>query len=262
MILFACDLDNTLIHSYKKADENDICVELYHDGKKLSYMTPKAYDALNNLNKNDNICLVPLTTRSIEQYQRIHLFKNTCPKYAITSNGGNLLINNIPDPEWLNESKELISDSIDEMKKSIDILNAHSATQFEARFVDELFVFTKSDDIENIKKILVNSLDMDKVSVFNNGQKIYVLPHILSKGTAIKRFEKKFNFDMTVSAGDSGFDIPMLSYTDISFYPSAEFADIVHSDKKKIINSDNCNYAEFICSQVKNICEEFYYETV
>ena len=31
MILFASDLDNTLIHSYKRADEGDVCVEIPYE---------------------------------------------------------------------------------------------------------------------------------------------------------------------------------------------------------------------------------------
>jgi HAD superfamily hydrolase (TIGR01484 family) len=256
MILFACDLDNTLIHSYKRADENDICVEIGKDGKKLSYMTPKAYNALEKLRENKNIYIVPLTTRSVEQYQRINLFKNTVPEYAMTSNGGNLLVNGIPDKEWHEDSLKLISDCISEMKKGMEILDNHYATQFPSRFVDELFVFTKSDAVDEIMSILENALDTDKVSLFSNGEKVYILPEILSKGTAVRRFSEKIGFDMTISAGDSGFDIPMLSYTDISVYPSEKFAEKINSDGRKIIKRNDCNYAEFVCSQVAGICRE------
>lgn len=42
------------------------------EGKALSYMTPKAYELLQQL--KDHLTLVPLTTRSLEQYQRIQLW--------------------------------------------------------------------------------------------------------------------------------------------------------------------------------------------
>lgn len=257
MILFECDLDNTIIHSYKKADENDICIEIGKDGKKLSYMTQEGYNQLNFLNDNySQLKIIPVTTRSIEQYLRINLFKNNrFPEYAVTSNGGNLLVNNIPDEKWFSDSLELIEKSIPELKKSIDILNSHKSTQFEARFVDELFVFTKSDDIEDIKNILEKNLDGNTVSVFENGQKIYVMPKILSKGTACKRLYEKFKPDISICAGDSSFDIPMLEYADIAIYPS-ELDGKIHSDKRKIINDNSCNFAEFICANVRNICGE------
>lgn len=257
MTLFECDLDNTIIHSYKKADENDICVETGKDGKKLSYMTKKAYDSFNFLNDNySRLKIIPVTTRSIEQYQRIKLFKNNgFPEYAVTSNGGNLLINNIPDKKWFSDSLELIEKCIPELKKSIDMLNAHKSTQFEARFVDELFVFTKSDDIEDIRNILEKNLDSNVVSVFENGQKIYVMPNILSKGTACKRLYEKFKPDISICAGDSSFDIPMLEYADIAIYPS-ELDGKINSDKIKIVNDNSCNFAEFICANVRNICGE------
>lgn len=257
MTLFECDLDNTIIHSYKKADEKDICVETGKDGKKLSYMTKEAYDSFNFLNDNyPQLKIIPVTTRSIEQYQRIRLFRNNrFPGYAVTSNGGNLLVDNIPDKKWFSDSLELIEKCIPELKKSIDILNTHKSTQFEARFVDELFVFTKSDDIEDIRNILEKNLDGNVVSVFENGQKIYVMPNILSKGTACKRLYEKFKPDISICAGDSSFDIPMLEYADIAIYPS-ELDEKINSDKIKIVSDNSCNFAEFICANIRNICGE------
>lgn len=262
MILFATDLDNTLIHSYKRADIDDICVERANDGKKLSYMTQEACRLLENLRENNHICIVPLTTRSIEQYQRINLFSGSVPEYAVTSNGGNLLVNGVPDRQWLDESLELTAYCVAELKKSMEILDSDSDVQFPARFVDDLFVFTKSDNPEKTVSVLENMLDTDKVSVFSNGAKVYVLPDKLSKGNAVRRLCRRFDFDMTISAGDSRFDISMLSHTDISFYPSEEFAQQVISDKRKIIRKDNSNYAEFICRHIADICGEFYHETV
>ncbi len=252
MILFTCDLDNTLIHSYKKASDTDICVECADDGKKLSYMTPDAYSGLDEIDKLENLCIVPLTTRSIEQYQRIHLFKDRYPKYALTSNGGNLLIDNVISEEWHSESVELIKECIPELKKAIEILKADDKIQFEPRFVDELFVYTKSDEPEKTAENMREKLDLEVVSVFTNNLKVYAMPKILSKGTAVKRFRKKFGFEFTISAGDSDFDLPMLEYTDISFYPSKEFAETSCTEKKKIIKSDGVNYAEFICKEVSN----------
>lgn len=260
MILFATDLDNTLIHSYKRADENtEICVELYTDGKKLSYMTQKAYEHLNSLKSYSQLNIIPVTTRSVEQYQRIHLFKgeNPYPEYAVTSNGGILLVNNVSDEKWYNESLELIADSMTQLEKARKILDGHYATQFEARLVDGLFVFTKSDNIEEITDILSRSLDLENVFILNNGEKIYVVPKILSKGTAIKRLKEKFKPNITIGAGDSAFDIPMLSEADISIIPT----DVPHIDEiksnEKIIKPDDCNFAEFICSRIENICKEF-----
>ena len=47
-ILFACDIDNTLIHSYKYRRSGDICVE-WIDGKEQAYMTKTAFQLLNEI---------------------------------------------------------------------------------------------------------------------------------------------------------------------------------------------------------------------
>ena len=118
MILFASDLDNTLIHSYKRADSADICVET-KDSKCLSYMTPKAYTMLQKL---DGVCFVPITTRSLEQYRRIKLFDDKLPRYALTSNGGLLLVNDEIDAEWRMDSLKLIKDCMPELENAIKCL--------------------------------------------------------------------------------------------------------------------------------------------
>ncbi len=254
MILFASDLDNTMIHSYKKANENEICVEYANDGKKLSYMTPFSYNALAEINKFENLCFVPLTTRSVEQYQRIRLFSDSYPHYAIASNGGNLLIDNVIDDEWHSESLSLIENSIPELEKSKKLLLKDKNIQFEPIFVDELFMYTKSDTPEETALMLKENLDLEVVSVFTNGQKVYALPKNLSKGNAVNRFNEKFGFELTISAGDSGFDIPMLECTDISFCFSKELADRLVYAKNKLIKPSDTNYAEYICEQVRSIC--------
>lgn len=53
---------------------------------------------------------IPVTTRTIEQFQRITLFQNEIiPEYAITSNGGNILHNGKQDVTWNKEIKKNFS---------------------------------------------------------------------------------------------------------------------------------------------------------
>ena len=67
-ILFACDLDNTLIHSWKHKREGDICVE-WLNGNEQGYI---AEDTCEMLRKVMSLVeFVPVTTRSVAQYQRI-----------------------------------------------------------------------------------------------------------------------------------------------------------------------------------------------
>jgi hydroxymethylpyrimidine pyrophosphatase-like HAD family hydrolase len=80
-VLFASDLDNTLIHSYRVAEGRDICVET-RDGKKLSFMSPEAHGILKDIAAK--CTFVPVTTRSLEQYRRLlHLRQERSPPQAV-----------------------------------------------------------------------------------------------------------------------------------------------------------------------------------
>ena len=67
--ILAADLDNTLLYSYKHRRKDDICVEWIHD-EPQGYMPPEVWVGLQKAAKQ--IMIVPITTRSIHQYQRIH----------------------------------------------------------------------------------------------------------------------------------------------------------------------------------------------
>ena len=192
MIAFHTDLDNTLIYSYK----HDIGpqkrnVELYQ-GREISYITEETYHLL-QLVKNEML-IVPTTTRTLEQYQRIDLGIGPFP-YALVCNGGVLLVNGVPDEAWYQDSLHLVSDSREEMNLAMELLEREPRRKFELRYIEKLFIFT-------------------------NGEKVYVVPQTLNKGTAVDRLREKLKPEFVIAAGDSTFDIPMLSTADRGLVPS------------------------------------------
>lgn len=228
-ILFASDLDNTLIHSYKIAKENEICVEK-KAAKELSFMSQIAYAQLQEINKACSF--VPITTRSLEQYRRIRLIQGGFPPYAITSNGGLLLTDHHLDQAWFAESKRLIQPAHDELSKALALLTADPNRCFEVRLVDEMFVYTKTENIDWTLQHLKKSLDLEKVCVLNHHSKIYVLPTVLNKGTALRRLKRHLGADHIISAGDSAFDVPMLALADVIFIPDQTLQRQLPQEKK------------------------------
>ena len=105
MKTFFSDLDNTLIFSHrKKGVEDKIPVE-YLNGKEQSYMPAELARLLTD---NQEIMLIPVTTRSMEQYLRVYGLREIVHnEHALVCNGGVLLINGNVDEEWLRESIEL-----------------------------------------------------------------------------------------------------------------------------------------------------------
>ncbi len=216
MLLFASDLDNTLIYSYKKISGDAVLVET-REGKALSYMTARAYKILQEI--RDKVIFLPVTTRSVEQYKRISFYPQGEPRFALTSNGGILLADGRVDREWLEKTKLLIEDSMGELERAINLLENDSNIKFEVRLVDEIFVFTKSSAVEESVEKLKRTLSLDKVYIDSNGEKLYVFPKVLDKGLAVRRFLKKVSHDSVFACGDSLFDVPMLREADVAVIP-------------------------------------------
>ena len=100
-MLFASDLDNTLLFSRRHSRPGDVCVEML-DGKEQGYFSPLTIARLREV----NACMdfVPVTSRSVAQYRRIQFPAGCVPRWAVTTNGGLLLENGEIDEAWRAES--------------------------------------------------------------------------------------------------------------------------------------------------------------
>ncbi len=218
MVVFNVDMDNTLIYSYKHdIGENKRCAEIY-EGREISFMTLKTSKLL--LELAQKVLIVPTTTRTREQYERIDLGLGELP-YALVCNGGVLIKDGVEDEGWYAGSKELIAESEAELARGIELLEADEDRCFEVRFIRELFLFSKSNQPQATIQRLAEKLDTSLVDVFHNGIKVYVVPKKLSKGNALKRFQKQMQAEQTIAAGDSEFDISMLQCADVAIAPAA-----------------------------------------
>ncbi len=242
MNVLCTDLDNTLIYSYKHdIGPNKRCVEIYQ-GREISYITEKTFGQLKRVREEYRI--IPVSTRTEEQYNRINLGIGPI-EYALVCNGGVLLENGERDSAWYNESLKIIEPSRDEVEMGISLLEVDNRRYFELRYIDQLFVFTKCSSPDDVISDLKKVLDLKKVNVFNNGEKVYIVPVELSKGRSIKRLREKINATNIFAAGDSEFDISMITEADIGFVP-AEF----EAAFGKIQNAITC----------KNIFSDYYLE--
>ncbi len=216
MTVFNSDLDNTLIFSCKHDIGNDkINVELY-EGREISFTTETTRKLLEEI--KEKILFVPTTTRSMEQYRRINLGIGNI-EYALVCNGGILLHDNKINEKWYEESLKLIEPSKYEMQKGYGILLQEPLRKFELRYISDLFIFTKCNESVKVVENLKSKLDSNYVNVYSNGEKVYIIPKRLDKGTAVKRFKKFVGADFTITAGDSEFDIPMLAAADRGIVP-------------------------------------------
>jgi hydroxymethylpyrimidine pyrophosphatase-like HAD family hydrolase len=205
-VLFASDLDNTLIHSYRVAEAGDICVET-RDGKKLSFMSPKAHGILKDIAAK--CTFVPVTTRSLEHYRRLDL--GVKPKYALVANGALLLMDGEVDELWASETRRRLNVTLPDIEPGKFL--------FDIRRVDGFFIFAKSGDPPKAVKYLRGVLKDSAFEARSVHDKVYILPAGLDKGIAVKRLRERISSDYVICAGDSELDLPMLAIADMAVVP-------------------------------------------
>ena len=205
-MLFASDLDNTLIHSYKKSGKGDICVE-WKDGKALSFMTNEVYHLLKKVvTKCD---FVPVTTRSLEQYKRIDL--GIVPQYAIVAHGAILLVDGQIDEEWTQETHKLIGTKLPTIEEN--------SLLTDIRYVDDFFIFGKSENPNEAVSYLKSVLCDEKFMICAVHNKVYVIPKALRKSVAVKRLSERLHQNFVICSGDSELDVSMLEIANIAIHP-------------------------------------------
>lgn len=251
MIVFHCDLDNTLIYSYKKELSCPVVPVERYQGRDISFMSVCSYELLPKI--NEKTMFVPTTTRSLEQYQRIDL--GFVPQYALVCNGGVLLVDGQRDQHWYEDSLALIAPCQGQLALAQRLLASDCDVNFEVRFLENLFLFTKSAKPEETISRLVAALDTNLVSVHANGTKVYVVPKGLDKGDAVARFqvfirEKTGQSVTSVAAGDSDFDIPMLQAAQMAIAP-AEL--VPFAQNHWTVCNGQCLYAEQLLEKVLNL---------
>lgn len=214
-MIFFTDLDGTIIRSASRKREGDIVVE-YKDGCEITCISSESAKRLAEL--SDTGSIIPITSRSIEQYKRI-VIPGFMPRYAIADNGGNLLVNGVPDKEWAAWSSKIAEERGAELENCRILLEDDPDRSFEVRLVDGLFLFTKSGDPEQTLKRLRKAAE--GLELYNTGAKVYAIPKELNKGAAVQRLVGVLGRrgEKIVCAGDSVMDVPMLEIADIKVYP-------------------------------------------
>lgn len=213
-----CDLDHTLIYSHRIPIGSDKMVVEYLNGKEQSFMTQGTFEFLC---KQNCVHLIPVTTRSKAQYERISVFRKELRcKYALICNGGILLVNGIEDPAWHSETLTLISPELPELQATKELVQ-HVSPSLLLHDVCGLFFYVKHDDPALFAEQIRQTASPKSIRILHDRHKVYCLPSMLNKGKAVERFAQRFGDTVSIAAGDSEFDIPMLTYADTRIVPPA-----------------------------------------
>ncbi|MDX3849657.1 HAD family hydrolase [Streptomyces sp. AK02-01A] len=233
--LVASDLDRTLIYSaaalqlpMPDADAPRLlCVEVY-ENRPLSYLTETAAGLLDQLSRTT--VFVPTTTRTREQYGRIHL-PGPAPRFAICANGGHLLVDGVSDRDWAAQ----VAGRLDDECASLAEVRAHllsaadPAWLLKERIAEDLFAYLVVDRAllpEGWVKELALWAGSRGWSVSLQGRKIYAVPQPLTKSAAVREVARRTGAELTLAAGDSLLDADMLLAADRAWRPGhGELAD-------------------------------------
>ncbi len=243
--VFFVDLDHTLIYSHRVAIDAPRRVVEYWQGEPLSYMTERTFAYLS---RQQDVLLLPVTTRTQEQYERIEVFRQDIAcHFALVCNGGLLLCDGQRDKDWLEETERLVDPSRHDLQQM-----ARAAAQIpdvEIRWVEDMFFYFLHDEPQRYAEMIRREVPSDQVEVLTGGRrKIYCVPRILNKGTAVRRFCRRFHRQASLAAGDSAFDLPMLRAVDTAFVLPKYAAEVSAPDTvvlEELVLSDGiCHYLE------------------
>ena len=212
-IVFASDLDNTLLYSRSHKREGDICVE-HNKGRAHGFMTPLAVERLREVSQK--VRLIPVTTRSIEQYRRIEWPEGTAPEYAVTTNGAVLLKNGEADAAWRETHDALIVPAREEIARCHALYLGDRAF-IRCRIVDDAYLFVYCADGVDARAQAAECQKQTSLRVEPSGRKIYFFPPKLTKGAALLELRRRFSPRKVYAAGDTAIDTPLLAAADRAF---------------------------------------------
>lgn len=218
MPILLTDLDNTLLYSHRRDIGAKKEVVEWYQGQPITYMTRRTQALLRRVAAQMEI--IPCTTRSIAQYKRVQFLPDWMPQQALVCNGGVLLRQGVVDIAWQRESLALRDSAWQELLRAKALLEQWpELLLLPLRWVDDLFLFTKSEQSEQLAAWLMAQLDLALVQVHVQEKKLYVLPKELHKGTALQRLRQLYPTETIYAAGDSQFDVSMLLAADFAFAP-------------------------------------------
>lgn len=249
--VFACDLDNTLIVSKKHFHEGWPCVEWIHE-KEQAYMSLRTAETLSRV--CEAFAFVPVTSRSVEQYRRIHFPPGCEPSLAVCANGAVLLRTGKdgrlePDEDWERETRAAMAPwraEMDRMEKTL----SPDERFIRCRKVDEAYLFVYCAEGIPPEETAAEIREQTDLGVTASGKKIYLMPPFLHKGWALERLAAgRASGCRMLAAGDSAMDLPMLWAADYAIYPAALAAET--EGRKGAIWDPGCGipFSEFVTGE-------------
>ena len=227
--IVACDLDRTLIYSSRAfwletpdADAPPIVVSEVYQGAPISFMTRAAELLLQGL--TETAVFVPVTTRTVAQYSRVQL-PGPVPRFAITTNGGTILVDGQPDPEWSRSLRARLGAEAAPLAEVRALLENPAAAAWIQRVLtaEDLFSYAIIDrDAMPADWIaeLHTQCQARGWTVSVQGRKLYCVPAAVNKSSAVAEVHRRLGSPTILAAGDSLLDQRMLEEAHVAYRPA------------------------------------------
>ncbi|MDN3016798.1 hypothetical protein PH210_11385 [Paenibacillus sp. BSR1-1] len=227
-MIFASDLDRTLVYSKRALDELGIpegmCLKPVEkkDGRWVAYMTESSFSTLKELIRHS--VFIPVTTRTTEQFNRFTIFTEDFQlKYAITTNGATILHQGEQLEEWskhIFQKLAMDSASLEELLAVVQREGYHFEGQLKQ--VENLFFYYILDSFpDSFAKSELNELAAKygwRISL--QGKKLYFMPMAIRKGAALEYICQREGMKAIAGAGDSLLDLDFLDICQYRFVPN------------------------------------------
>ena len=241
------DIDNTLIYSHnRELDQEKIVVE-HLDGREQSYMTKHAYEWFRS---NEQIKIVPVTTRTLAQFSRLNFLDalNICE--AIVYNGGMHLVNGIEDQAWSAETMNLVADQLEDLNSAVAILEKDYTKDYVIHRPVPYMAYVKINSPQVMCEEIKRKVNLANVTVQNDRKKLYLFASGVNKGDAVQRFCKAKNITADMVAGDDIMDITMLNQAGCAFV-SEKISDMVDNDNKVVLTGEVIS--DQLCDEIERL---------
>ncbi|QJY48392.1 HAD family hydrolase [Pseudonocardia broussonetiae] len=227
MIVACLDLDRTVIYSAAALDlrvpdheaPRLLCVEVYR-GVPLSFLTEDGVAAFTALREVAEV--VPTTTRTREQLARVHL-PGPPPRYAIAANGGHLLVDGVPDPDWAADVRGRLAGCAPLAEVESHLAAVSGTFVLNRRTADDLFAYAVVDR-PTLPDGWVDALGAWCAergwTVSLQGRKVYAVPRALTKSAAAREVCERVGAGTLLAAGDSLLDADLLTAADRAVRPA------------------------------------------
>ena len=216
----AADLDGTVVVNSRTVDAREAVVVMDSYASSSSVMSSRAAGLVEGLVGEQ--LLLPATTRTRAEYERMRWPGGLRPRVAVVANGAEILVEGVALPEWKASVTRALRDVDWDANEAARLLGAIAATtDVSVRSADGWFsvgVVRHASVMTRESIGYLESLVAPRGWVVSvQGRKVYLLPQGLTKQSALRHVVSRLGINVACSIGDSALDRGML----VQFGPAA-----------------------------------------